>query len=140
MPLFLSRFSSRRWFGDGELEFGPAFVVVIDEDFETAAQVFAGMLLELAAQLGGQSFGRIAAHDWEGVGVLGDIVGQDVTGFEPGIGLGLADHAGEREQIIAPGTDHVLKIFRVPLAGVAQAAGDHDAADHFAPLRGQTIV
>lgn len=133
-PFFRKPLLSCRWFGDGELEFRAALVVVMHQDFEAAAQVFAGMLLELAAQFSGQAFGRIAAHDRESVGVLGDIVLQYVTGFEPGRRLLPADHAGEREQIIAPGPDHVLKIFRVGLAGVAQAAGDHDAADHFAPF------
>ena len=97
-PFFLSRFSSR-WVGHDELEFRPALVIVIHEDFEAAAQVFAGMLLELPAQFGGQAFGAVAAHDREGVGVLGDVVGQDVAGFEPGRRLLPADHAGEREQI-----------------------------------------
>ena len=82
-PFFLSRFSSR-CVGHDELEFRPALVIVIHEDFEAAAQVFAGMLLELPAQFGGQAFGAVAAHDREGVGVLGDVVGQDVAGFELG--------------------------------------------------------
>ena len=68
------------------------------------------------------------------MGKFGDIAVNDVAGFKPGIRFGLADHAGEREQIISPGTDHILKIFRVGFAGVAQAAGDHDAADHFTPF------
>ena len=68
------------------------------------------------------------------MGKFGDIAVDDVAGFEPSTGFGFADHAGEGEQIIAPGTDHVLEIFRVGFAEVAQAAGDHDTADHFAPF------